>query len=319
MKKRLITAIMLCLIVSLSLVSVSVPAYAVSTTETDELIVPDTVCGLTVSYTHAGQVFSGESVKIRRVASVSEDYQYTALAPFSSAGLTLNGLTSQTEWKVLSNTLNTFAETQSVSVTASAKTDASGKVHFQNLDTGLYLVSGVRADNGEYLCVFEPFLVSIPTLGVDRSWSYKVESHPKAEEYQPKNEEVEYYVVKHWWDTGYTIKRPASVVIDIYQNNVFMDSVVLSEENRWSYSWTARDDGSVWQVMERNVPAGYTMSQYRYGWTFVVTNTSTHPSVPPSTGDSSNFMFWIILAAISGAVLIVIAVTGKKQNNVEDK
>lgn len=319
MKKRLITSIILCLIVSLSMAAVSVPAYAASTTQTDELIVPDTPCELTVSYTHAGQVFSGETVKIWRVASVSEDYQYTALAPFSSVGLTLNGVTSQAEWKELTNTLNTFAETQAASATASAKTDASGRVHFNDLDTGLYLVSGVRADNGEYLCVFEPFLVSLPTLGEDLSWSYKVESHPKADEYHPKYEDVEYKVVKLWRDSGYASKRPTSVEIEIYQNNTLIETVVLNATNQWSYTWTAKDDGSVWQVIEKKVPAEYTMSVQKNGGTFTVTNTTTHTPETPKTGDSSNLLLWIILASISGTVLIVIGVTGKKQKNVEDK
>lgn len=319
MRKKLITSILVCLIFSLSLVAVTVPAYAVSTTQTDELIVTDTRCELTVSYAHGGQKFGGETVQIWRVASVSEDYQYTALAPFSSLGLTLNGVTSQKEWAEITNTLNTFALTNAVRANASAQTDAAGTVHFQDLATGLYLVSGVRADNGEYICVFEPFIVSLPTLGEDLSWSYKVESHPKADEYHPKYEDVEYKVVKLWRDSGYQSKRPTSVEIEIYQNNTLIETVVLNAANQWSHTWTAKDDGSVWQVIEKKVPAEYTMSVQKNGWTFTVTNTTTHTPETPQTGDSSNLLLWIMLASISGAVLIILATTGKKRNGIDNE
>lgn len=352
MKKRLITSIILCLIVSLGLAAVSVPAYAASTTETNELISTGTLCELAVSYTHGGRTFRGETVRIWRVASVSEDYQYTALEPFSSLGLTLNGVTSQTEWTEITNTLTAYAETSHLPATASGETDSNGTAHFNELETGLYLVAGMRRSAGGSIYTFEPFVVSLPNLNDHAVWMYTVESHPKADRYTPTSEDVEYKVVKLWRDSEYTGERPTSVEIEIYKDSALIKTVTLNSENRWTYSWTAKDDSSVWQVIEKNIPSEYTMSVQKTGWTFTVTNTASDEPTPPDddggedppdtpdeptppgdnsdeetpdmpnvpkTGDSSNLLLWVMLALISGIALIVIGVTGKKQKNVEDK
>ena len=94
--------------------------------------------------------------------------------------------------------------------------------------------------------------------------------------------------------------------------------MILTEENHWTYSWSAKDDGSRWAVIERNVPQGYTMTVEERSATFVLTNTRIptdpdNPSVPPVTGDTSNVLLHVLLMTVSGSMLIVLGISGKKK------
>ena len=89
--------------------------------------------------------------------------------------------------------------------------------------------------------------------------------------------------------------------------------MILSEDNHWAYQWKAKDDGSVWKVVERNIPSGYTMTVEERENSFVLINmwpTDT-PNIP-QTGDTSNIMLWSVLMIISGSVLIILGITGKR-------
>ena len=75
------------------------------------------------------------------------------------------------------------------------------------------------------------------------------------------------------------------------------------------------DDGASWMVVERNIPAGYTMTVEVRESSFVVTNTwdtDDPPIDPPHTGDTFHVLLPILLLGIAGSVLLLFGVTGKR-------
>lgn len=54
----------------------------------------------------------------------------------------------------------------------------------------------------------------------------------------------------------------------------------LSAANNWKHEWTNLEAGHNWQVVEKDVPDGYTGLVGKNGNIFTVTNTLT-PSPPP--------------------------------------
>ena len=84
--------------------------------------------------------------------------------------------------------------------------------------------------------------------------------------------------------------------MQLLRNGEVYDTVTLSEENGWSHTWTGLDKDDTWQVVEADVPDGYTVTVTREGITFVVTNTRSKdnpdepepgeeiPDNPPPTG-----------------------------------
>ena len=113
--------------------------------------------------------------------------------------------------------------------------------------------------------------------------------------------------------------HPKEVEVEIFRNGVSVETVVLSEKNQWSYTWSAKESGGKWKVVERNVPAGYTMTVEQKENTFVITNAlSNQPTPkPPQTGDTMNVLLYTIVMYGSGAMLIILGITRKRKRHEE--
>ena len=119
-----------------------------------------------------------------------------------------------------------------------------------------------------------------------------------------------------WDDDGNEASRPNYIVVQLLGNGEVVDTVVLSEQNNWEYTWEELDETVLWQVVERNVSDGYTVTVVQEGITFVVTNTKPpvepgpSPSVPPDDQPwlpQTGMLQWPVLALVgAGGLLVVI-------------
>lgn len=294
-------------------------AQAASTADAKEMISPEQACTLTVSYRCEGTTFADLPVKLYHIADVSADFQYSLTAPFQSTGLALNGVHSAAEWNVIRSTLEAHILTSNVTERASAVTDQNGQVCFDDLKPGLYLAVPDYATEVSLNCLFDPALVSLPGLTADGLWQYPVSVVSKGEIVPPvePDEVLTFKVLKLWKGDSHS-NRPKTIEVEIVRNKEIYQTVILSEENHWSYSWTAKDDGAEWVVAERNVPSGYTVTLEKRDTSFVLTNTLV-PDAPPSetegpqTGDTSNIMLYMLLMYTSGIFLIILGIADKKK------
>lgn len=288
-------------------------ALAASTTDASEPIATDKVCSLTVFYGYDAAVFAEQSVRLYKVADVSADFQYTLTAPFADSGLVLNGIQTQGEWNVIRATLEAQILANNIAPTETGKTNASGQASFPKLTPGLYLTSAMQVKQGASTYRFDSALIALPGMGTDGLWQYSVTATAKAQVLPP--EDVQLKVIKLWkGDTG-RADRPSSIEIEIFYDGVSYDTITLSKENNWSYTWTAKKDGGSWKVVERNIPAGYTMTVEERETSFTVINTlnSDEPSPPPpQTGDTMNIWLYITLMILSGSMLIIIGIAEKR-------
>ena len=168
-----------------------------------------------------------------------------------------------------------------------------GQVSFPGEDTslkpGLYLVLASDHTQEGYVYKISPFMVLLPEQNMEtNTWEYDVSVSTKYSS-APKSEEPETVtrkVLKVWKDTGYENDRPEKVEIDLLKDGEIYDTVTLSEENNWRYTWEELSGSSQWTVAEKKTE-GYTVSFAREGITFVVTNTRDSSSpVAPSSGNS---------------------------------
>lgn len=79
-------------------------------------------------------------------------------------------------------------------------------------------------------------------------------------------------VRKIWQDQGMEKMRPSLVSAELLDNGERAGTVVLSEENGWTYTWYNRDPGHSFRVLEKEVPEGYSFTSVREGQTFFLTN-----------------------------------------------
>lgn len=314
MAKRRVAVIVFLLCLCLSWL----PCYAqaASTADAKEPISPDKDCSLTIAYRYDGQSFSNHPVRLYKIADVSADFQYTLTAPFANSGLILNGVRSVSEWNVIRSTLETHILTYDVDADLTGVTDQDGQVCFQALKPGLYLAITEQVIQHDWIYAFDSALVALPGLGADGLWQYEVAVTSKSKAIPPAetDEEIAFKVLKLWKGDKGRSDRPQSIEVEIFRDGVSYQTVILSEENHWTFSWFAKNDGATWKVAERNVPTGYTMMVEERETSFVLTNTRP-PDKPdiPQTGDTTNIMLYFVLMNVSGIMLIILGIAGKRK------
>lgn len=266
-------------------------------------------CSLTLSYTQEGIGFSNLEVRIYRVAEAFEDGTFELISPFSNYPVNIHGITSQTEWKTVAATLSAYIAANQVGPTCTKTTDDNGMVVFAGLETGLYLVAGTVAEHESGNYIFDHFMMYLPTPQDDGSFHYDMEAKPKCSDYTPA---TEYTVVKLWKDSGYANDRPASVTVDILKDGVLEETQTLNAENNWTYTWQVPEGKGVWTVVEKDVPNDYTVTIRSHETTFVITNTHTTPEDTPQTGDTSPLWLYMISMCLSGLMLLILSLSGKR-------
>ncbi len=245
------------------LLSMGVSAFAA-----ENAVDPDRTGSISITPKETGgshTVVKGTSFTLYYAAEVTNDgsgLAYTLTDEFKGSGADLSDL----EAGDLAKKLADYAGQESLSGTL-GEADENGTVTFTDLPVGLYLLVQTGVVNGSGAS--DPFLVSLPMAGTDgASWIYDVDASPKTEIY----ELTDVTVKKVWNDGGNEAARPSSVTINLYRDSTLIDTVELTADGGWTYTWTGLEKSDGYSVSEESV-AGYAASCSRSGYTFTVTNT----------------------------------------------
>lgn len=304
------------ILIAVMVFSCSMGVYAASTMDATEKAELRADCSLEIIYSSSGTAFTDKDIKLWHIADLNENEQYALTGVFTDYPIEITGTTSQTEWDEMTVTLNSYILADGISPDRTGTTDVNGKVSFENLTVGMYLVGSVRTEMNGKNYVFESFMVVVPGVDENGRWVYNVSAKPKMSENTPSKGEVTYKAVKIWKDNGKD--RPDSVDIDVFKDGVLQKTVTLSSENNWMYAWTTIDDGSVWSVAEKSVPDGYTVGIQKNGDAFHITNAKPYPDEDsPVTGDTTNMAVWFLIAAVSGSMLVILGVVQRKKHREE--
>lgn len=186
-------------------------------------------------------------------------------------------------------------------ITREKTTDSLGYVLFDNLDLGLYLIEQTNRVSG--YSKIDSFLVYLPQVE-ENSWIYKVDATPKVDIIRLFD-----LIVEKVWNVTSGTDIPNEITIDLYKDDVVVDTIKLNKDNNWSYTWIQIEKSDEYSVKEKNIPVGYTASYRQDGNKFIVTNTKTLVQ----TGRN----IWIsIMLTVSGLILIIIGYTyNRKENN----
>ena len=115
--------------------------------------------------------------------------------------------------------------------------------------------------------------------------------------------------VEKKWDIADSSTQPKEVTIELLKDGEVIDTVVLNDENNWTYTWYQIEESDTYSVKEKDVPSGYTDTYRQEENKFIVTNTKTLVQ----TGQ--NHLISIILT-VSGLILIVLGYAyNKKESN----
>jgi hypothetical protein len=122
-------------------------------------------------------------------------------------------------------------------------------------------------------------------------------------------------VNKVWY--GADVTHPTSVKITLYRDGVEYDTVTLSAENKWTYTWEELTDEFQWTVDESSVPSGYVKHIRRNEYNFTVYNTHVDN---PKTGDFtdlSGMMLMLALGVVGFGICATALITPRKKRETE--
>jgi hypothetical protein len=211
---------------------------------------------------------SGAAFRIYRFATAytkGDAVYYTYTEDFSDNGMDMGNFSDA----YLPIHLKAYADMNSLPYIEKT-TDSTGKVTFDNLSCGAYLVVPAEIDEG-YLNP-NPFIVTVPMKDeTQNKWIYNIDATPKIEADKDDTEEKTYISVKKLWKTTQAI--PESITVSLVKDGEIAYSVILSEANNWYYRWDNLDKNHSWSVVETDVPEGYTVSYITSQMTVVITNT----------------------------------------------
>ncbi|MBO7320205.1 MAG: Cna B-type domain-containing protein [Clostridia bacterium] len=213
---------------------------------------------------------SGAVFRVYRFAyayASGEGIAYTYTDEFKNNGMDMGDFSDA----YLPIHLSVYAQMKSLSYIEKS-TDSTGKVTFDNLPCGAYLVVPAGASEG-YLNP-TPFIVAVPMRdSVQNKWVYDVDATPKIESDKDEDAEKIYISVKKYWKTDE--KTPDRITVSLIMDGVIADSVILGAENNWYFKWENLDKNHSWSVIEADVPEGYKVSYITSQMTVIITNTDT--------------------------------------------
>lgn len=274
MLKRTCKSIFAVFLMALLLCSLSLTAFAAETTVDFNQTGSITLTLRSGSGSH--QAIPGGRFTLYHVAdaeSLNGALTFSFTDGFANCGATLDDLSDSG----LAEHLAAYAKTNGIAGTEK-KADSTGKVVFDNLSVGLYLIVQSGSVSGWY--PISPFIVSIPMTNAEGTgWIYDVDASPKAEP-RPESPDVDdtKVTVKKIW-SGAGNDHPDSVTVNLLRDGEVYDTVTLSSENNWKHTWNNLDDDYRWSVVEADVPDGYTVSYSTSGTTIIIENFK-EPDIP---------------------------------------
>lgn len=229
----------------------------------------------------------GVELSVYKLADATEEnynLKFTYTEEYNDCQVSLDDLTDNT----LTNDLLKCTENKSAKY--SNITDNNGKVKYEDLDLGLYLIKQTNKVKG--YSNIEPFLITIPNIE-NNSWIYDIKSLPKTEIYR----EIDLTVKKVW--NSNNKNHPSQVTINLLKNNKVIDTVILNKNNNWTYTWENIEKSDKYSIKEINVPKGYTDSYKKEGNTYIVTNTDT-------LANTGQIYYPIIICVTLGMIFILL-------------
>lgn len=278
-------------------------------------------CQLGITYGYKETPFVGVQFDVYQVGEVTSDGKLSLVGKYEEYPVELNGLTND-EFQNACNTLYDYIQLEQLVPEYTMTTDANGKAFLNGIPEALYLVVGQAHKEGEVTYITNPQFVTLPYEG-----NTSVTLQPKASIEEPEKEPITVKVLKKWLDEGFEANRPESLTIHLLKDGEIYETIALTKENNWRYTWENLAGESNWSVVEE-VPENYTVVVQQEGITFVVSNTYVKPSPTPTPSitptptpeeppkiPQTGLLWWPVpVLVVVGVILIVLGCVTRRKD-----
>ena len=268
-------------------------------------------------------------ISIYKIAEISENGTYQLQKPFDSYKSKIHGLAELHDldsegWRVLAGTLETTVAADSVKALSVQTADEEGKIVFEDLEKGLYLIVGSKIRDDQYSYTPSPMILALPIEGASGAWDYQpVIRYSKIEKEELKNEK-NLEVVKIWKDSKHKEKRPKEITVALLKNGKVYETVKLNEKNQWSYQWKALSAKEQWTVVEKDIPDSYRVEYSKNGEKIYIVNyvkdSETPDSDKPEKLPQMGQLWWPVpILTLAGLSAMIIGMFKRKAENEFEK
>ncbi len=227
---------------------------------------------LTIIFTADEKPIPGAEFKLYRIADISRTGKVSLTPPFSDFQIIFKTQTAQ-EKRTLALTLKGYVISEKIKPDFVGVTDDNGRVSFKNIPLGMYLAVGSSVTIDNMIYVPDALVVTLPAGAENETWDYNVNIRTKTI-YENTGVKTNVRVLKVWDDDGDKASRPDKIIVELYSGEKLFDTVTLSKDNNWHYTWKDLP-GIDWIVVEKEVPDGYKVSVERDGYSYIITNSKT--------------------------------------------
>ena len=265
---------------------------------------------LTLRFQEQGEIFSGVEFRLYQIATSHAEGTLSPTEDFAKYSLSLT-YASASQRRALSQTIEGYVTRDKLTPLQTAASSSVGLVRFSDLPPGLYWIAGDSCSRDGTVYKPSPILITLPKQDPEfQKPVTSVEVSGKVEEEHPGTSTL-WKVTKVWKNAEGDEEYPSSVQIQLLKNGAVVDTIALQESNGWSYTWESTE--ASWQVVEEQVPEGYTVTTEREGTCFTVTNTKVSPdpqeplssSTPVSGLPQTGTLWWAVLP-LAGAGLLLL-------------
>lgn len=198
---------------------------------------------------------------------------------------------SSDEWNDLAVDFEGFISSKGITPDTVISSDENGMISFESLKAGLYFFPGAVQKTEGYVYTSAPFFLYLSNT------KSTVEAKLKLSREQASDDNhIVRKVLKIWNDQGDAASRPDSITVILYQDGKEYESVELTKETNWSYSWSL-PEGHSWSICERT-PKGYVSEIHMEGITYTIMNTPVNvpsPPLPLPVLPQTGLIWWPIL------------------------
>lgn len=266
-------------------------------------------CIISVDFSVEGQKMEGANFKVYKIAGFKSDGTISVEDSFRNYPISWDIETAE-QLKELCETLEGYIARDDIAPTAEGSTAFDGKTQISVPHKGIYLVSGILYKTDDAVYKVSPAMVQL--IEGD---TYKAIQPKYEKETQPK-EDIS--VVKVWRsdkDQGF---RPTKIEAELYKDGVLFDTVELSEENGWTYTWPKMSTDSTWTVVEKTVLAEYYVKVSKEEKVFFIYNdfygAPFGEDSPPSDIPYTGTLWWpVAVITIMGGIFLFTGIVIKKE------
>jgi hypothetical protein len=181
-------------------------------------------------------------------------------SPFNESGVTIvlqGDGSSSSEQAASAQTLYHYIKAKNIGedVAQHLSTDDEGNITFQGQDGCIYLIgTEEKIEYGGNVYIANPIFMTVGGGTADEADLKSTETEQTGDIHHTVNT-GNLEVTKHW--TGDSQEtRPASIEVELYEDNEFRETVTLNASNNWTYTWEDNDGEGSWTFVEK-VPEGY--------------------------------------------------------------